>query len=512
MFINRKANTKRNMIWGTLRQVLDILLRFLIRTMVIRMLGAEYLGLNNLFSSILQVLSLAEAGFSSAIVFSMYRPIAEDDTDKICALLAYYRRVYRIIGCFITVAGFCVMPFLNLIIKGGYPSDINIYLLYGIFLFNSAISYFLFSYKECLLTAHQRNDIYSRIVTFVTLAEYLIQVFILVIFRNYYLYIVFRPIATIAINIICGIITWKIYPNYRCAGVLSQADRLVIREKISGLIVAKLTNITRNSFDSIFVSAYLGLTAVAVYGNYYYIYQALTVLLGILLTSIAAGVGNSIVVESKSKNYQDFQKISFLYHWLYAWCTVCLLCLYQPFMEIWVGREMVASFPTMVIFCVYFYVSSLRGVQGTYTGGRGLWWESRKYYLIEAVVNIFFNWILAKYFGIFGIILASIISSLLVGNVSNLYVLFKYYFTEESLGAEWMRRIGNMCIVLAVCVLTYGICQYGTFDNLWLTLFCRACICLVVPNVLFWFVYRKSKIYPAAKQLLAATIGRSHHQ
>lgn len=496
------------MIWGTLRQVLDILLRFLIRTMVIRMLGADYLGLNNLFSSILQVLSLAEAGFSSAIVFSMYRPIAEDDTEKICALLAYYRRVYRIVGSFITAAGICVMPFLKLIIKGGYPADINLYLLYGIFLFDTAISYFLFSYRECLLTAHQRNDIYSRIVTTVMLAEYLIQIFVLVIFRNYYLYIVFRPIATVTINLLCGLITRKMYPNYRCAGFLGQADRLIIREKISGLIIAKLSDITRNSFDSIFISAYLGLTAVAIYGNYYYIYQALIVLLGILLASVSAGIGNSIVTESKEKNYQDFRKIGFLHHWLFSWCSVCLLCLYQPFMEIWVGWKMVASFPTMVIFCVYFYVSSLGGVQSIYTQGNGLWWESRRFYILEAGSNIVLNWVLAKYLGIFGIILASVLSSLLIGNVSNLYILFKHYFTEESLSAEWLRRVGNMGIVTAVCAVTYGICRYGTFENLWLTLFVRACICLVVPNVLFWLVYRKSSVYSAAKQLLMSTIFR----
>lgn len=512
MFINRKANTKRNMIWGILRQMLDIVLRLLIRTIVIRVLGAEYLGLNNLFSSILQVLSLAEAGFSSAIVFSMYKPIAEDDTEKICALLAYYRRVYRIIGSFITIAGLCVMPFLGYLIEGGYPSDINIYLLYGIFLFDTASSYFLFSYKECLLTAHQRNDVYSRIVCFVMLAEYLIQIYILLIYKNYYLYILFRPIATITTSILCEIITKRMYPDYRCAGTLGRQDRLMIREKISGLVVAKLTDITRNSFDSIFVSAYLGLTAVAVYGNYYYIYYALLLLLGILLSSIAAGVGNSLVVESKEKNFQDFKKISFLHHWLFSWCTVCLLCLYQPFMEIWVGRELVAPFPTMAIFCVYFYVSSLGGVQSTYTGGRGLWWESRKLYLTEAAVNIVLNWILVQALGIFGIILASIISSLLIWNVGSLYILFKHYFTEESLWAEWLHRIGNMCIVAVVCAITYGICRYGTFENLWLTLIVRALICITVPNVLFWLVYRKSRAYPAAMRLLFATLGLPQHQ
>ena len=508
MYINRKANTKRNIVWGTVRQLLDIVLRFFIRTFIVRVLGAEYLGLNSLFSSILHVLCLAEAGFSSAIVFSMYRPIVTDDTDKICALLSYYRRVYRIIGCVITAAGLCVMPFLERLIRGGYPGDINLYLLFGIFLFDTAVSYFLFSYRQCLLTAHQRNDIYSRIVIFVTTGEYLLQIAVLVLFRSYYAYILLRPAATITINLACGVITGRIYPQYRCRGSLRQEDRRIIREKISGLVVSKLTGITRDSFDSVFISAFLGLTAVAVYSNYYYICFAILLVQGILLGSISGGVGNSIAAESTQKNFQDFRKIGFLHNWLFSWWTACLLCLYQPFMELWVGRSMLASFPTMLIYCVFFYVSCLEGVQGVYAQGNGLWWESRKFYMLEALANVILNWVLAKLLGIFGIMLASVLSRLCIGNVSSLYILFRHYFTEQSLGEEWLRRLGNALITAAVCAVTYGLCRFFSPESLWLTLLTRSCICVVVPNVLMWLVYRRCGIYPAAKELLLSTIFR----
>ena len=508
MYINRKANTKRNIVWGTVRQLLDIVLRFFIRTFIVRVLGAEYLGLNSLFSSILHVLCLAEAGFSSAIVFSMYRPIVTDDTDKICALLSYYRRVYRIIGCVITAAGLCVMPFLERLIRGGYPGDINLYLLFGIFLFDTAVSYFLFSYRQCLLTAHQRNDIYSRIVIFVTTGEYLLQIAVLVLFRSYYAYILLRPAATILINLACGVITGRIYPQYRCRGSLRQEDRRIIREKISGLVVSKLTGITRDSFDSVFISAFLGLTAVAVYSNYYYICFAILLVQGILLGSISGGVGNSIAAESTQKNFQDFRKIGFLHNWLFSWCTACLLCLYQPFMELWVGQSMLASFPTMLIYCVFFYVSCLEGVQGVYAQGNGLWWESRKFYMLEALANVILNWVLAKLLGIFGIMLASVLSRLCIGNVSSLYILFRHYFTEQSLGEEWLRRLGNALITAAVCAVTYGLCRFFSPESLWLTLLTRSCICVVVPNVLMWLVYRRCGIYPAAKELLLSTIFR----
>ena len=133
MKINRTKNTYRNMIWGVLQQMVAIIFPFIIRTAVIKILGSQYLGLNNLFSSILQVLNLAEAGFSSAIVFCMYKPIAEDDYKKINELLSYYKRVYQIIGAIILVGGLGVCPFLENLINGTYPSDVNIYILYLIF-------------------------------------------------------------------------------------------------------------------------------------------------------------------------------------------------------------------------------------------------------------------------------------------------------------------------------------------------------------------------------------------
>ena len=396
------------------------------------------------------------------------------------------------------------MPFLERLIRGGYPGDINLYLLFGIFLFDTAVSYFLFSYRQCLLTAHQRNDIYSRIVIFVTTGEYLLQIAVLVLFRSYYAYILLRPAATILINLACGVITGRIYPQYRCRGSLRQEDRRIIREKISGLVVSKLTGITRDSFDSVFISAFLGLTAVAVYSNYYYICFAILLVQGILLGSISGGVGNSIAAESTQKNFQDFRKIGFLHNWLFSWCTACLLCLYQPFMELWVGQSMLASFPTMLIY----YVSCLGGVQGVYAQGNGLWWESRKFYMLEALANVILNWVLAKLLGIFGIMLASVLSRLCIGNVSSLYILFRHYFTEQSLGEEWLRRLGNALITAAVCAVTYGLCRFFSPESLWLTLLARSCICVVVPNVLMWLVYRRCGIYPAAKELLLSTIFR----
>ena len=186
--MNRTKNALRNISWGLIQKLCMLLLPFLTRTALIKFLGADYLGLSSLFTSVLGLLSLAELGVSNAIISSMYKPIAEKDTDTICALMAFYRRAYYLIGIVIMVVGIGIMPFLGNLINGKVPNNINLQALYLIYLFNTAISYFLFSYKNCLFIAHQRNDVNSKIQTICSISQNLLQIFLIVFIRNYYFF------------------------------------------------------------------------------------------------------------------------------------------------------------------------------------------------------------------------------------------------------------------------------------------------------------------------------------
>ena len=202
MEISRTKNTKRNIFWGVINKLITLVLPFLTRTVMIRTLGAEYLGLNSLFSSILQVLNLTELGFSSAIVYSMYRPIAENDKDSICALLNAFRKIYKIIGVAILAAGLSLLPFLPHLIHGSAPKDINIYYVYLVYLSNTAISYLLYAYKTALPNAFQRVDVISNITSITLGGMYILQIVILIGIKQYYPYIIILPICTVVNNII----------------------------------------------------------------------------------------------------------------------------------------------------------------------------------------------------------------------------------------------------------------------------------------------------------------------
>lgn len=509
MKLNRTENSIRNIFWGVISKFVMLLFPFLIRTIIIKSLGADYLGLNSLFTSILTVLNLAELGFSSAVVYNMYKPIAENDTDTVCALMSYYRKVYHVIGILVTVVGVALIPFLPHLINGSYPHEINITLLYLLFLANTSVSYFLFAYKNCILSAYQREDVISKITIVLKIIMYIMQIVVIIFFRNYYWYVVAMIICTIAINIITAIFSEKLYPQYQCRGEISKEKRKGIRKNIQGLMVGKLCMVSRNSFDNIFLSMFLGLQTVAIYGNYYYIMSAISGILTILMTSLSAGIGNSIAMESIEKNYKDMNMFVFIYAWISGWCAVCLFCLFQPFMQIWMGSKMLFPMIDVALICLYFYSLTMGDVRSQYSSAAGLFWENRKYVLAEALTNIVLNYFLGKLFGVHGIIAATLISILCINFVWGSAILFKYYFTKYRVGEFYRKHFFYFGVTIIVALMTYFL-TILIHGNMYLRFIVSLLICCIVPNVMFYFVYRNREEFNEAKEFCIRALNLVH--
>ena len=311
--MKRTRNAVRNVIFGGLLKGYQILVSFIMRTLLIRYLGMEYLGLNSLFTSILQILNLAELGVGSALGYSMYAPIAEGKKDEICALLSLYRRYYRLIGLGIFLAGIVLLPFLPSLVKtDSIPPDVDLYVLYLLHLGACVISYWLFAYKNSLLAAHQRSDLANKADLAVRTLQYLIQAGLLVGFRNYYWYLLAALGAQILTNLCTALVAQKNYPDYVPKGQVEEQTRQKIRGKIKDLFTSRVGVVIVNSADTLVISAFLGLTVLAVYQNYYYIVTSVIGLVGVLFTSTLAGIGNSLLTESRGKNYADFCKFTLL--------------------------------------------------------------------------------------------------------------------------------------------------------------------------------------------------------
>lgn len=496
--MNRTKNAVRNIWWGIIQKFILLLFPFITRTFLIRFLGAEYLGLSGLFTSILSLLSLTELGISSAIISTMYKPIADNDTDTVCALMAFYRKVYYIIGGVITALGILMIPFLHKFIKGDLPIGINLYILYLIYLLNTAISYFLFSYKNCLLIAHQRNDLNSKIQSGLSIIQSFVQIIIIVFFKNYYCYAIVIPITTAAINIYTAHKVTVLYPQYICKGKLSSELFSDIKERVYGLLLGKVSSTIRSSVDSLFISMFLGLAAVAMYSNYFYIVTAIIGIIQIVDTSLVAGVGNSITMEPKEKNYDDFLIFTFILQWIVGWCAICILCLEQPFMEIWMGRELMFK-DTMVYLCaIYLFVNCIGIIRSVYTQALGQWWSLRYLSLIDVFVNIFMNYFLGKNFGAYGIMLATIADIVLVSIPWTTYYLFRDYFGKKYYLGYMLKIIVYMLMAGIAGGITFSVCRWIQFDNLYLTFAIKGIVCVVFPNIFYLIVFIKTTSFNEA--------------
>lgn len=512
MKLERTKNTARNAAYGYLSRLILMIFPFLTRGLFIRLLGSEYLGLNGLFSSILTVLNMSELGFSSAIVVHMYRAIAADDGKTINALLNYYRKIYHIVGTVILCAGCAVIPFLPRLIRGSYPADINLTAVYLVFLLDTALSYFLFAHYSCLLGAFQRNDLATKIELLVKLLMYALQISVLLISRNYYVYLFIMPLCTIARNLMTCFAARRAFPEYVPAGKVSKNTKKDIGTMVRGAMIGKAAGVCRNSFDSVFISMFLGLTATAIYGNYYYIMDTVSCLVQILIHAVTAGAGNSVALESQEKNHQDMLRMNFLYMWLSGWCSISMLCLYQPFMKLWLGEGMLLPVSTMVLFCVYQYSLRTLDVLAIYTGAKGLFWEQRYITIAEAVGNITLNYFLGKYFGIAGILWATIITMLVINFLWGCHVPFRHYFTHFSANQYILWHLKRGAVTLAVGAVTYWVCGVVTISGI-PGLIVTGLICVVLPNLLFFLIYRKTPSYQEAVPWLLekAKLIRSSH-
>lgn len=489
MQIERIKNASRNMLYGTVLQVLKLIIPFVMRTVMLYLLGVEYLGLNSLFTSILSVLNLAELGVGSAMVYSMYKPIVDDDVDKICALMHLYKVYYRIVGAVVCALGLTLLPFMPRLINGEVPSGINVYTLYLLNLAATVFSYWLFAYKSSILQAYQRNDIISKATLITESVKYSLQFLALIIFRNYYLYVMVILITQIFNNVLTATFAESMYPNLRAHGDLLKEEKKSINHRIRDLFTAKVGTVIVYSSDTIVISAFLGLTTLAIYQNYYYLFTAVTSMITIIFTSIRAGLGNSIIVDVKEKIFNDFKKFLLIIAWLAGFCSACFLCLYQPFMELWVGTELLMDFGMVICLVNYFFVHCFNTFLNSYKDAAGMWHEDRFRPLVEAATNLVLNIILVRFIGLYGIILSTILSMLLVAPWL-IHNLFSLIFDKDSL-KTFLKRLGYYVLVSGIVVaVSYYICGFVNLPLIYVIVI-RLGICLICTNFLLFIFYSR---------------------
>jgi len=492
MKLDRTKNSIKGIKSGIINKIIVLILPFIVRTIFIKKLGIEYLGLNSLFTSLLNVLNLAELGVGSAIVFSLYRAIARNDTDEINALVNYYKKVYKIIGIIVCLIGIIFIPFIRIFCNNDIPSNINIYYIYILYLINSVSSYFLFAYKNSILVAFQQNYIINNVNTFIKILLNILQIMFLMLGRSYYIYVILIIFSTILENLVNAIIVQKKYPQYIPKGELKDTTKQNILKKVKALFLYKIGNIVLTSVDSIVISSFLGLSILGKYNNYYYVITALFGFFQVYYNALLAGIGNSIASETVNKNYKDFKKLNFIQNWTVGFSTICLVCLYQPFIKIWIGPMGILDIKIVILLAIYFYTWKTMDIINLYKEAAGIWEYDKYRPIVASVINLCLNIILVKIIGIYGIVLSTIISIIFVILPWSSYILYKVYF-KHGYKSFWKEYIINIFNTTIICIITYGICNFIK-DDFFGFLF-KILLCTIIPNILYFLFYCKTKMF-----------------
>lgn len=470
----------RNIAWGVIYRMVTLIGPFAVKTIIIRILGLEYSGLNSLFTSILTVLNLANLGFSSSLVYTMYQAAVDEDHDRLCAMLNYFRKAYRMVGIAILAMGMALMPFLPKLVREGVPADVNLYILFAIYLVETSMSYLLFGYNSAIFETYQRNDVTLKISTVRYLVQYAVQCAVLVVLKNYYAYIVILPLAVLLNNILTYAAARRNYPQLKCRGTLDEPTKRGIYQRVATLFGHKVGSTVLVSVDSVIISAFLGLRELSIYSNYYYILTAVNGLVEIVTNASIAGIGNKLITDSPEENYSLFRTMTYGWLTLIAGAATCMMCFYQPFVGgVWLGPDYLMDIRIVMLIVLYFYSWMFRIMQLTYRDAAGLWTKDWLKPYVAIVLNLAGSILMVVCTGsVAGVLVPTIFVMLFVYFPWEAWVLFKHLFHRS--WKEYLVQVVSLSLLAALCCgVCYWLCSLVSPGNSLMSLVIRLPIVVV---------------------------------
>lgn len=504
---SRTTNVIKNAKVAAISQIIYIVLNFISRTVFIKILGNEYLGVNGLFTNILTVLSFAELGIGNAIIYSMYKPIAENNENKIKTLMKFYKKTYITIGIAVAILGLCVIPFFNLIIKDQPNIEENIIFIYILFLTNTSLSYFL-TYKKSIISAHQKEYVINYYRLLFTIIQSIIQIAILLLTKNFILYLVIQIVCTFANNFAVSKKADKMYEyiKYNTKEELDKEEKKKIYDNVKSLTLYKFGSVILNGTDNIIISSMLGVATVGIYSNYTLIINAILSIISQILNVFTASVGNLNAIGTNEQKEKVLYELFFISVIIYGFCSGALFILINPFIEMWVGAKYVLSIGIVITIILNFYINGIQFAPYTYRNTMGLFNKGKYAPVAAAIINITLSIILGKCLGLMGIFLATSISRLLTTTWVDPYMIYKYK-VEGKVKTYFKKYFIYTAIVILnifVCYTTLNLIK----DTGMISLIIKAILYTIMTIVIYSIFFYKTEEFKNILQRLKEIIRR----
>ena len=495
---SRTKNTIRNFSSGIIVQIINKLMVFVVRTIFIKILGAEYLGINGLFTNILTVLSFAELGFGTAIIYNMYKPVAEDDKEKIKSLMKLYKIVYNIVGIIVIVCGLFVIPFLKYIITDAPDIPENLVFIYILFLINTASSYFII-YKKSIISAHQQESIINKYYTVCYIIKSILEIIFLILTKNYILYLIIEILYTIIQNIAISIKAEKMFPYLKEKNVkpLPKKEKNTIFANVKALALYKFAGTILNGTDNIIISALFGVSVVGICSNYILIINSVIFIVQSALDSIISSIGNLNATSSKDKRESVFYELLFISFVIYNFCAIAILILINPFINLWLGDEYLLKY--IIVFALGFrlYVDGTKFAGYTFRTTLGLFVKGKFIPLLMAILNIILSILMGKAMGISGVFFATAISRLITNIWYDPYLIHKYEL-KTPVKKFFKKYILYMGVFLLNFIICYGIINF--IGEGLINFILKVIVVCIIPNIITFIVFYRSDEFGKIKE------------
>lgn len=487
----RTKKTAINIITAFISQFLLIVLGFVSRKVMIDSIGVEYLGINGLMSNILIILSLAESGIGTAMVYALYKPLAEKNIPKIKGLMNFYKKTYKNLAIFTTLVGVSIIPFLKYIMKDNTIENyITIYLL---FLFSSVCSY-LYSYKISMNNADQNRYLSTIFNTVTQIFVLIVKVLILYFTENYILFLIIDIASTLIKNFIFSKMMDKTYPylKEKVVDKLDKETKEILYSNIKSLFIGKIGYVISVSSDNIVISSRISIKTVGLYSNYTTITSAVLGFVSIFISSISASIGNLLAEESKERVYDIYMITEFINFWLYFFSSICIFCLSEPFISLWIGEEFLMGKLVLFLIVFNFLINGIMTPIDSVKSAAGLYRPDRYVTIIAAVVNFIISMILVKPLGISGVFIGTLISILLFSFWTKPVIVYKYIFKKNSL--EYFSRVlFQITITFIIGVVCLFIQELLFYQYTIINLLYRVIMCIIIPNIAFILIYSRKR-------------------
>lgn len=495
----------KNMYSALLYQIVMIVMGLVTRRLFVDNLGTEYLGINGLLCNVLSMLSLVEGGIGTSIVYNLYKPLAMKEEEKVLALIQLYKKIYIILAIVVCILSIALYPLVVMLTKG--TVIINLTIIYFIFVIKNVISY-LNAHKYSLISADQNEYILQNVNTVLDFVTSVFKIVVLLVAKNYVLFLVIEALFFAVKNIYNGHIVNKKYP-YILKKEKYKIDRQVKENLVTNVKAVSLHQIGSYcvfSTDNILISMFISLSTVGLYSNYVMIINQMTNLLNNILFSIGASVGNMIATESEEKNYDIFKKVYFVNFWMYSIATIFLYNLLNPFINWWLGDGLLLDSLTFIVIIINFYITGLRQCTNIFKGKGGIFAQDKYMPLMEAVINLGASIALVRFIGLAGIFFGTAISTLVIPFWNQPRLIYKNIF-KRSLKDYFKQYILYLIIAFLCGAVTTAVCNFVVREGDLISLIIKGSICIVFSNIVYILIFCKTEEFlyfsKAANNILA---------